>query len=90
MTTPEPCTNSYHTRRHMSTDLAPNPYGGGRAGKSLCRPMGISVSVWDEDGINDEIRKWDPRKAGQRLTLDGLPECKLCARAAAKLEGATP
>jgi hypothetical protein len=76
--TPEPCTNWHHTRRHYSVDLAGSKYRKGRQGKSLCRPGGFSVDVYDQeslDGYAAEYRFEAPN-------IMALQVCKNCARKA--------
>lgn len=77
MSAPEPATNWYGTRRHYSSDLAPNSFGHkGREGSSLCSSENNPVRVWDQDGIDgnaEHYRTKSPRIAD-------LPECKRCNR----------
>lgn len=84
---PEPCTNWYHVRKHLSVDLTPAAAGRGRTGNALCKAGPYHVDVWDEEAINDALSRY---RAKPVLVAD-LPACKVCLRKAAKLaaEGAT-
>ena len=87
--TPEPCTNWYRTRRHLSVDLAEDrPYG--RSGRSLCWTESNPVEVYDQAWITEWAR--DRRRLGfatKDVVVVDLPECKKCAAKAAKLANAT-
>lgn len=78
---PEPCTNWYHTRQHLSTNLAPSSPGKGRRGKALCKSGPYHVDVWDEEAINDALSRY----RAKLVVVADLPACKLCLRKAAKL-----
>lgn len=78
---PEPCTNWYTTRQHLSVDLAPSQHEKGRRGKSLCKSGEFFVDVWDEEAINDALSRYRAKP----VVVADLPACKLCARKAAKL-----
>lgn len=81
--TPEPCTSWSHNRRHLSVDLS-DEWAGGRVGTALCRPGGVVVNVFDEASINRQLAPY--RRNKPPVAVADLPECRTCARAAAKLE----
>lgn len=76
MTTSEPCTTHSKRKRHYSTSLAADPHVPGRSGWTLCRHHGD-----DEERANHWLARWSDR----RITVANLPECKQCAKAAARL-----
>lgn len=81
----EPCTNWYHTRRHLSDDMQDYAGNRGRYGSSLCSNACNFVTVWDEDGINACTAEY--RRGKPRIELAQIPECKNCARIVAKRGG---
>lgn len=76
---PEPATNWYGTRRHLSTDLYRDPYSGnrGRRGLSLCSTEGNPVGVRDQDWLAGMAPSY-PHLG--RIVIADLPACKKCAR----------
>lgn len=73
----EACTTAAKTKRHYTTDFAPDrhaPRTPGRTGKTLCGNYGIDElrANWERDRL---LRRPKP------LVVADLPECKLCARA---------
>lgn len=81
---PEPCTNWYRTRQHLSIDLAPSKWHErGRVGLALCSGPNSGVDVKDQGCINALGKKY-PHLRG--VVVTDLPPCKRCARAAAKLQ----
>lgn len=81
---PEPCTNLLATRRHLSIDLASFSFVG-RRGYSLCKEGGLPHLVYDQEGIDAQMRRGYGPTA--HLDLLTLPLCKKCERVAAKTGG---
>lgn len=83
MSTPQPCTSWSLSKQHLSVDLAPDLRKPGNVGKTLCAPGGIPADAYDDVAINAQLADW--RKGKPPIVVADLPECKLCARKAAKL-----
>lgn len=80
---PEPCTSWSHKTQHQSINLASTGLGG-RNGTALCTPGGLPVSVFDEESLNRQLAPY--RRGKPPIAVADLPLCRLCERAAAKLE----
>lgn len=76
--TPEPATNWHHTRRHYSVNLSSPNGRRGRTGKSLCRPGGIPVDVYDQAAMDAESERY----RFEPVVIADLPVCKKCVRKA--------
>lgn len=76
----EPCTTEGRRRRHLSIALQPKwtglPELPGRQGPTLCGEDG-----YDQERIDARAARW----GGRAPVIDRLPDCQLCAKAAAKL-----
>lgn len=80
-TKPESCTTQARRLRHLSVDLRPARRGyQGHTGNTLC-----GHDAMDEDNTNYWLSRWTTR----RISVDALPPCKKCAKAAEKLGSAS-
>jgi hypothetical protein len=71
-------TNWYRTRKHWSNEDSINR----DSMTSLC-----GYQVWSEDQINERLKNYRATRYGnERIVIDNIPECKLCARKKAKIE----
>lgn len=80
MTTAEPATNWYRTRKHWSRDLVPDVQGG-RTGHGLCTTDSNPVQVWDQEAMSALDRQYFRNKP---TVVADLPECKKCTRILAR------
>jgi hypothetical protein len=84
MTVLVPVTSWSRKLRHYAyPDALREEAGGGRVGQGLCHGS-IDLDVYDQAWLDLKREVWFGKPAGSQLITE-MPECKRCARAAARL-----